>query len=213
MNDEKKRLRTVFDDIAEEFARTRDRPWAEVSAFVADVPRGRVALDVGCANGRHVPGLLDRFEVVVGVDFSRALLSIARSAHPAASFVRGEATAFPIADRACEVALCVAVLHHLPSTDERAALLAELSRVLAPGGAALIGVWAIEHPAFDGEREAIRANDNDTYVPWTADDGTTHDRYYHVFERDDLRSLLDASPLTVDRLTLRNGNYYAYLRR
>jgi SAM-dependent methyltransferase len=211
MSDEKRGVRTVFDDIAADFARTRQRPWPEIEAFVGDVPGGDVALDIGCGNGRNLPLLLGTCSRVVGVDFSRKLLAIARSDHPNVSFVCGDGTHLPIAAGVADVALCVAVLHHLPSSEERAALLDELARALAPGGRALLSVWAIEHSAFDGEREEIRANDNDTHVPWTSDDGATHDRFYHIFEREDLRSLLDASPLDVERLDLRSGNYYARL--
>jgi SAM-dependent methyltransferase len=211
MSDEKRGVRGVFDEIAADFARTRQHPWPETEAFVADVPDGDLALDVGCGNGRNVPLLFGRFRRVVGVDFAQALLAIARTEHPEASFVCGDGTRLPITAGVADAALCVAVLHHLPSTEGRAALLAELDRVLTSGGRALLSVWAIEHSAFDGERAEIRANDNDTYVPWTSDDGTTHDRFYHIFEREGLRTLLDASPLGVERLELRNGNYYARL--
>lgn len=211
MSDEKRGVRTVFDEIADDFARTRQRPWPEIEAFVEGVPDGDVALDIGCGNGRNVPLLLRNFSRVVGVDFSRELLAIARTDHPDAAFVCGDGTHLPITADVADAALCVAVLHHLPSTEARAALLAELDRVLAPGGRALLSVWAIEHSAFDGERAEIRANDNDTYVPWTSDDGSTHDRFYHIFEREDLRALLEASPLDVERVDLRNGNYYARL--
>jgi len=211
MSDEKRGLRAVFDEIADDFSRTRRRPWPEIETFVGDVPGGDLALDIGCGNGRNVPLLLGTCSRVVGVDFSRELLAIARTDHPDAAFVCGDGTHLPITADVADVALCVAVLHHLPSTEARAALLAELDRVLAPGGRALLSVWAIEHSAFDGERDEIRANDNDTYVPWTDDDGTTHDRFYHIFEREELRSLLDASPLEIERLDLHNGNYYARL--
>jgi SAM-dependent methyltransferase len=211
MSDEKRGVRTVFDEIAADFARTRQRPWPEIEAFVADVPGGDVALDIGCGNGRNVSLLLGTYSRVVGVDFSRELLGIARTDNPQAAFVCGDGTHLPIAGGVADVALCVAMLHHLPSAEERAALLDELGRTLAPGGRALLSVWAIEHPAFDGQRDEIRANGNDTYVPWTADDGSTHDRFYHIFEREELRALLDASPLGVERLELRNGNYYARL--
>jgi SAM-dependent methyltransferase len=211
MSDERREVRAVFDEIADDFARTRQRPWPEIEAFVGDVPDGDVAIDVGCGNGRNVPLLLGACSRVVGVDFSRELLAIARTDHSEASFVCGDGTHLPITAGVADVALCVAVLHHLPSTEERAALLDELDRVLAPGGRALLSVWAIEHAAFDGERDEIRANDNDTYVPWTSDDGATHDRFYHLFEREELRSLLDTSPLDVERVGLHNGNYYARL--
>jgi SAM-dependent methyltransferase len=47
-----------------------------------------------------------------------------------------------LAAGALDGALCIAVLHHIGSARRRARLLAELARVLAPGGRALVTVWA-----------------------------------------------------------------------
>lgn len=44
----------------------------------------------------------------------------------------------------CDGVLCIAVLHHISSVDRRVRMLAELASILAPGGRAIVTVWATE---------------------------------------------------------------------
>lgn len=52
--------------------------------------------------------------------------------------------ALPYRGASCDGALCIAVLHHIASPSRRLALLAQLLRILRPGGRALVTVWATE---------------------------------------------------------------------
>jgi SAM-dependent methyltransferase len=106
--------------------------------------------------------------------------------------------------------LCVAALHHLPSRGQRLDALNEIARVLRDSGDALVSVWAIEHPKFDGERDEIRASGGDVYVPWKRGD-EERDRYYHIHERDEFEALVAESSLE-ETVWESDGNYYARLR-
>lgn len=115
-------------------------------------PGARV-LDLGCGEGRHVHGLHMRGDVdVVGLDLDRASVVRAREglawlereglARPGVSprltgFLIGDATCLPFADGAFDAVICSEVLEHLP--DYHAAL-AEMCRVLRPGGRLCITV-------------------------------------------------------------------------
>lgn len=202
--DEKRRLRETFDAIAGSFDETRDEPWEDVAEFV-EGRDGGVAYDLGCGNGRHLPLLRDRFGVAVGLDFSRAMLALCD-----AGIVRGDLTALPFASASADCVLCVAALHHLPSREGRLAALDETARVLRDGGEALVSVWAIEHPRFDGVRDEIRASGGDFCVPWRRGD-EERDRYYHIHDRASFGSLVDDSALSGD-VWESDGNYYARLR-
>lgn len=52
--------------------------------------------------------------------------------------------ALPYRPATCDGVLCIAVLHHIASPGRRMALLAQLARVLRPGGRALVTVWATQ---------------------------------------------------------------------
>ncbi len=140
----------MFDErIAEQldvFYRSRDvrRRRALVQQAVGAQP-GEAVLDVGCGPGYYVQDLLEQVGdagSVTGVDISPAMLAIARrrvEGRPNARLLEGQATALPVEDAAYDRALSVQVFEYL--TDVYAGL-AELLRVLRPGGRAVI--WDID---------------------------------------------------------------------
>lgn len=99
------------------------------------VSRGSVVLDLGCANGISTFDILPAQVTGLGLDLSReSLLQAARRARSqglAASFFVGDADAIAIADAGVECVLCFGSLHHVPDPP---GTLAEVARVLAPGG-------------------------------------------------------------------------------
>jgi SAM-dependent methyltransferase len=108
-----------------------------------DIRRG-TALDFGCGAGRLTLPLASRFEHVTGVDASRTMLTRARELAAAAGisnidFRAGRSTAIELPSGSHDFALSLITLQHLPA---RAQLryIAELARVLAPGGVAVVQV-------------------------------------------------------------------------
>jgi len=110
-------------------------------AVFRDRARGaRRALDLGAGTGR-ITEALDDVPHVVAVDFS--LLSLRRLAAKAlanATPVLGDATAIPIADRACDLVVSCQTLQHLDDARLRAAL-RDCARVLRPGGRLVASVY------------------------------------------------------------------------
>src|SRR5690606_9017335 len=101
-----------------------------VWARLEDVAPGR-ALDAACGTGRHARRLVDLGHDVVGVDLTPEMLERARERVPEATFAEGDLHALPAPDAAFDLVVCGLALAHLP--DLRAAV-AELARVLRPGG-------------------------------------------------------------------------------
>jgi arsenite methyltransferase len=101
--------------------------------------RGDAILDVGCGPGFYVADLLDHGATVTGVDSSPAMLAIARQRAPGACLLEGTATRLPVADATFDRALSVQVFEYVAAVDGG---LAELRRVLRPGGRLLI--WDID---------------------------------------------------------------------
>lgn len=115
-----------------------------------------VALDLGCGAGRVTPALAARAEQVVAVDVSQRMLDAARARVGPTETVRyvhadaGEIPQLPAA--VVDAALVLGVLPHLPTVKLVAAVLHELGRVLAPGGAAAFDVRAgAPAPVLPGE--------------------------------------------------------------
>ncbi|HVK40832.1 MAG TPA: class I SAM-dependent methyltransferase [Phenylobacterium sp.] len=100
---------------------------------------GAWVLDLGCGEGRHVHGLhvLNGINVV-GLDRDGPSLSKARDglamlppATATTGFTLGDAYQTPFADGTFDAVICSEVLEHL---DDYPAALAEISRVMKPGG-------------------------------------------------------------------------------
>jgi ubiquinone/menaquinone biosynthesis C-methylase UbiE len=79
-----------------------------------------------------------RGAIAEGVDFSSAMLGIARIAQPRIEFSQGDAEALPYADGSFDAVVANFGVHHVP---QPTAALAEMHRVLAPGGRAAFTVW------------------------------------------------------------------------
>lgn len=199
-------VRAVYDDIATHFSKTRASPWPEVSAYLESV-RGRRGLDLGCGNGRHLAVLTKRVEEAVGIDASPVLLTEAAKAAPTAQLVVGDAMRIPLAAATVDVGLYIATIHHLPDRDRRRQSLAELKRVLQPGGTGLVSAWSTAHDRFD------RDDGFDTTIDWTLPDGRTRPRFYHIYDRAEFRADIAASPLTAEKIWVSSGNCYARVRR
>ena len=101
-------------------------------------------LDVGCGTGAAVRLAAPAVERAVGVDLSAAMIARGRELAarlPNVELREGDAEALPFDDGAFTAALCTTSLHHYPQP-ERA--IAEIARVLAPGGRAVIGDWTTD---------------------------------------------------------------------
>ena len=137
---------------AQQFTDTlRDRPLerALLAAFAESVRaggEGEVA-DLGCGPGHvtaHLRGLGLR---AFGVDASPAMIGLAREANPDLRFEVGSMAALDIADGALGGVLSRYSIIHTPPQD-LPPVLAEIARVLAPGGQLLISCFATDDPAI-----------------------------------------------------------------
>jgi ubiquinone/menaquinone biosynthesis C-methylase UbiE len=126
-----------FDELASSYDRGRsgysNSVYDELIAFGAR-PESHV-LDVGCGTGLASAPLLAAGFAVTGVDLSESMLEKARERMPDARWIEGDACALPFAQRTFDVAISAQTFHWL----DRVRALAEMTRVLAPGG--VVGIW------------------------------------------------------------------------
>lgn len=106
---------------------------------VGVVPGTRL-LDVATGPG-HLPArAAERGAVPVGVDVADAMVTRARELYPTLEFHRGDAEELPFADAEFDAVTANFLLPHL-ARPERA--MAELVRVLAPGGRLALATWDV----------------------------------------------------------------------
>ena len=138
--------RPDFGLVAEAYDRLRpaDANWWELfETLVAEGNLlGRRVLDVGCGTGRFAAALSERGAKVWGVDPSSEMLAQARAtAGAGVGFKQAAAEDLPFKDAWFERALLVLVVHLV----DRPRALAEVARVLVPGGRAVVATFADEH--------------------------------------------------------------------
>ena len=95
---------------------------------------GLTVLDAGCGRG-ELTVVLERARHVVAMDYSReGLVHVALGPDVVVDRVRASVAEMPLRDATIDAALSSQVLEHLPSAQLREAFVAELARVLKPGG-------------------------------------------------------------------------------
>lgn len=130
-----------FDDVASGWDKTRSELYGNTfshEALLALLPREWTVADFGCGTGKLAADLAPNVQRVVGIDNSSAMLKAAASQTQSFDNVelkQGQLTDAPIDDASCDAVLCVLVLTYL---DDPAAVLAEMRRVLKPGGKAVV---------------------------------------------------------------------------
>jgi len=99
---------------------------------------GARALDVGCGFGRWTRWLAQHGAEAVGVDPTEGMLDAARLASPdAIDYRKMSATDLDLPDDHFDLVTCITVIQHLQPEEQEPAI-AELARVLRPGGEAVV---------------------------------------------------------------------------
>ncbi|KAB1193106.1 methyltransferase domain-containing protein [Haloferax sp. MBLA0076] len=134
MTDQRRAVRDGYDNLADVYDQQRNEDAPPVlDELTTRLDWGDSILDVGCGQGTPVTSALAEDFDVVGVDFSRAQLELARANVANARFLQGDMTALPIESSSFDALCAFYSLIHVPVA-EHEQVIAEFSRVLRPGG-------------------------------------------------------------------------------
>lgn len=126
---------SMFYDNVQTVSRRLLTAWQHPTEWL-NIQPGGIALDVGCGPGPVTASLaraVGPSGLALGVDISEPMLARAVRAEssPQTGFLRADAQALPLRDDAVDAVTSIAVLQLIP---DPAAALAEMGRVLRPGG-------------------------------------------------------------------------------
>ncbi|MFN3653612.1 MAG: methyltransferase domain-containing protein [Armatimonadota bacterium] len=174
---------SMFDDFEEEVER---EAVLELLRPAAD----DLVVDVGIGTGLIARAYVPRVRGVVGVDFSRESLRVARDVLRGGGgdfcLIHADACSLPLKPARFYKAISTQVFEHLPSAALRGEALSELARVLQPGGALALSAYyhsperRLTHRFRPGHRTAKEGLHSDGAI------------YYYSFGARELRSFLGA---------------------
>jgi SAM-dependent methyltransferase len=126
---------------------TVQEQFGQIDIYVFDqilrgnIRQGMKVLDAGCGGGRNIVYLLSEGFQVFGVDQSpeavqsvREMASVLAPSLPAENFWVAAVEQMPFQDGFADVVICNSVLHFAKDDEHFVAMIAELWRVLKPGG-------------------------------------------------------------------------------
>jgi SAM-dependent methyltransferase len=166
MNGTKEQVKTLFSGRAAEWAgwyadtevRTLEtdnllsRQRLAIEMLEAATPPPAAVLDVGCATGEMAGRLLSRGYDVRGVDIAEPMVARARERWGADRFKVGDGERLPFDDNAFDGVVCLGVIEY-QDADNR--MLAEIRRVLKPGGCAVISTPNAISPLYHLDRATL----------------------------------------------------------
>lgn len=134
-------------ELEQRYQRLRESPYSSTFTYgrkkiaelmdltLRDFPPGSRALDVGCGTGYDVHRLRERGFLVTGVEPVADLRARAREANPGVEIVDAGIEKLPFRDGSFDLVSAIEVIRYLA---DPAPAVAEIHRVLAPGGRAFV---------------------------------------------------------------------------
>ncbi|CAN7454783.1 class I SAM-dependent methyltransferase [Acidovorax sp. LjRoot118] len=113
----------------------------DLQRLAPDLPKGGAVLDIGTGLGHSIPELAERFRpsqihaLDPEPDFAERSAAMRQTVSPPVTLHHAHAEHIPLPDASVDLVLCHQTLHHI--VDQQAAL-AEIFRVLKPGGHLLL---------------------------------------------------------------------------
>ncbi|HML21407.1 MAG TPA: arsenite methyltransferase [Aggregatilinea sp.] len=167
-----------FDEVAGQWESMRQSFFSEAirdkALSAAGIRQGQVAADIGAGSGFITAGLVARGVRVIAVDQSDAMLAEMRQRFAEVESIdcrAGEAEALPVDNASVDAVFANMLLHHV---EHPAAAIAEMARILKPGG--VLAITDLDEHTF----EFLRTEQHDRWMG---------------FKRADVRAWLEAAGL------------------
>lgn len=199
-----KQISDTYDQIGLNFSLTRQKLSPEIISLLPELPDAAPVLDLGCGNGVLLTAL-PKTAIYTGIDFSSTLIKEATRSHLEDRFVVAD-----ILDQSTWEGLskfdfiaALAVLHHLPTTDDHIKLLRNIKQHLSINGTCLVSIWRLNQPKFD----RFRTSPRHLSIPFHS--GPSRD--FYAFTDDELAKLAQQAGFSNIKTKVVKDNLYLTL--
>lgn len=193
----------VWDEIASNWNKFREVPSPSVIKFLED-KKGKI-LDLGCGSGRNFSAMKKDIELYA-VDFSEKMLKFAeeKSEKLGLKFElkKSKTNEIPFEDNFFDSVICIAVLHCIPSKEEKIETMREIYRTLKIGGTAFISVWGRNSPR-------LKNKGKECFVSWSVKNDKEirkeereikQERYTYVYDFDELKKEIEGVGFKIEEI-------------
>ena len=142
IKDAKKMVEDGYDQLAEQYARTRtlnpnNKSYIDLLATL--LPKNSYVLDLGCGPGVPITKELAKHFNVVGIDFSHNQIQLAKKLVPEAEFYKIDMTQMPFESESFDGIFSFLAIIHVPR-EQKASLFRNIYKILKPNGILLIAI-------------------------------------------------------------------------
>jgi ubiquinone/menaquinone biosynthesis C-methylase UbiE len=184
-------VKNVYNEIADDFDRTRFSHWEFILGFIKSLETGKTLLDLGCGNGKYLSVRNDL--ELFALDNCENLIKIVNKKYPSVKTFITDVSETPFLENTFDYIISIAVIHHLETEKRRIDMITEILRILKPFGKALITAWGTEHSNMKTLNKSTKISEtNDWLIPWQDKrKGISVNRFYHLFEMNEFEKLLE----------------------
>lgn len=220
---EKKYVIDIYNEIAPHFDKTRTGNWKEAKDFIMNIKAGSHVADIGCGSGGKM--LLREDCTFVGVDNSNTMVEICKK--KGLTCTVGNILQLELSSNTFDCVLCIAVIHHLSTEENRKQAILELIRIAKTDALIYIQVWGFE--SFEKSKKIGGAGSNkvtnvenmtdqDKYIGWKLDSRFSdkpdiYQRYYHFFKNGELEQLIPLDQVSIVRSFYDHNNYGIIIKK
>lgn len=206
----------TYNIISKDWNVKRDYFWEPVTNFVKSFknPENLKYLDLGCGTGRNLE-LAKKvgFETknLLGCDFSENQLKIVKNKGFKTNL--SDLENLNIKDNSFDVIVCIAAHHHLLKKEQQLKSLKEMKRILKEDGKIILSNWFPEKDYLEKAKKKekfiyLKKNIVKVYYKF---ENEKYDRFYYLFEKDELKKLCINAGFKIEKEELNRGNYYLTL--
>tara|TARA_Y100000389_G_C17393590_1_gene481295 strand:+ start:699 stop:1286 length:588 start_codon:yes stop_codon:yes gene_type:complete len=154
-----------------EFSSTRNSIWDCVKEFSNKFNEDSYVLDAGCGNGKNMIYLKKKLKNIIGIDNCLGFVQHCNSKN--LNVIHRDIRNLKFKENSFDFIICIAVIHHLKTENERIDCINNLLKILKPNGQLLFTSWAYESDKYSTKKKFKVGNNIVKF--------NNKERYYYIY--------------------------------